>query len=83
MIVFLISKEFLILVMIATIIAFPVAYYFMDNWLQSFANKIELTREAPTFLLSAALAVLITLLTVGFHTLKAAVANPVNSLRSE
>ncbi|MEO0555027.1 MAG: FtsX-like permease family protein [Bacteroidota bacterium] len=83
MIVFLISKEFLILVMIATIIAFPVAYYFMDNWLQSFAYKIELTREAPTFLLSAALAVLITLLTVGFHTLKAAVANPVNSLRSE
>ncbi|MEM9392145.1 MAG: FtsX-like permease family protein, partial [Bacteroidota bacterium] len=82
-IVFLISREFLILVMIATIIAFPVAYYFMDNWLQSFAYKIELTGEAPTFLLSAALAVLITLFTVGFHTLKAAVANPVNSLRSE
>ena len=82
-IIFLVSKDFLILVIVATIIAFPLAYYFMDNWLQAFAYKIELNQEWLTFLLSAVLAIVITILTVGFHTLKAATANPVKSLRSE
>ncbi|HNP18087.1 MAG TPA: ABC transporter permease [Fulvivirga sp.] len=82
-IVFLVSKEFLLLVVIATIIAFPVAYYFMSNWLQAFAYKINLNDEVFTFILSAILALFITLLTVGFHTVKAAMANPVKALRSE
>jgi putative ABC transport system permease protein len=82
-IVFLVSKEFLWLVLIATVIAFPLSYYFMRNWLQAFAYKIELNDEVFTFIMSAILALFITLLTVGFHTIKAAMANPVNALRSE
>lgn len=82
-IIILISKEFLILVTVATIIACPIAYYFMDNWLQAFAYKIELNQEWLTFILSAVIAMIITLITVGYHTLRAATSNPVNSLRSE
>ena len=82
-IITLVSKEFIILVMIATIIACPIAWYFMDNWLQAFAYKIELRGETMTFLLSALLALVITMLTVGFHTAKAATANPVNALKDE
>ncbi len=82
-IILLVAKDFLILIIVATIIAFPLAYYFMSNWLQAFAYKIELNQEWLTFLMSAILAIVITILTVGFHTLKAAMANPVNSLRSE
>jgi putative ABC transport system permease protein len=82
-IVFLVSKEFLWLVLIATMIAFPLSYYFMRDWLQAFAYKIELNDEVFTFILSAILALFITLLTVGYHTLKAAMSNPVNALRSE
>ncbi len=79
----LVSREFLLLVLLATVVAFPAAYYFMNNWLQAFAYKIELTSEVPTFVLSAILALLITLLTVGYHTIRAALASPVNALRSE
>lgn len=82
-IVVLISKEFLVLVTIAAIIAVPLAYYFMDEWLQSFAYKILLSREIDVFIYSALMAILITLLTVGYHTRKAAMANPVNALRDE
>lgn len=82
-IVVLISKEFLLLIIIATIVASPVAYYFMDSWLQAFAYKIELNQEWLTFILSAVLAIVITLITVGYHTLRAAMSNPVNALRSE
>lgn len=82
-IITLVSKEFIILVMIATLIACPIAWYFMDNWLQAFAYKIELSGETMTFLLSALLALIITMITVGFHTAKAATANPVDALKDE
>lgn len=82
-IVRLISKEYILLISIATIIAIPVAYYFMDNWLQSFAYKIELAKQIDIFVLSAAMAFFITILTVAYHTSKAALANPVNALREE
>jgi putative ABC transport system permease protein len=79
----LISKEFIILITIATVIAIPVAYYFMDQWLQAFAYKIKLVENIDLFFLSAILAYAITLVTVAFHTRKAAVANPVDALREE
>lgn len=79
----LISREFLILISIATFIAVPIAYYFMDEWLQSFAYKIILTREIDVFIYSALIAFAITMLTVGYHTRRAAVANPVDALRDE
>lgn len=81
--VMLVSKEFFILVGIGMVIAFPVAWYFTNSWLQNFAYRIELEGEWPTFVLSAMLAFVITLVTVGFHVVRAASANPVKSLRDE
>jgi putative ABC transport system permease protein len=81
--VILISKEFFLLVGIGTILAFPAAWYFTEHWLQNFAYRIELQHEWPTFLVSACLAFLITLLTVGFHVIRAASSNPVRSLRDD
>ena len=79
----LIAKEFMILVSIATVIAVPFSYYFMDEWLQSFAYKILLAGHIDIFIISALLAFAITMLTVAFHTRKAAIANPVDALRDE
>ncbi len=81
--VYLVSKEFFLLVGIGIVIAFPVAWYFTDNWLQSFAYRIEVKEAWPTFVLSALLAFIITVVTVGFHVIRAATANPVTTLRDE
>ncbi len=81
--VFLVSKEFFLLVTIGMIFAFPVAWYFTDTWLQNFAYRIDLKGEWPTFIISALLAFVITLATVGYHVIRAASANPVNALRDE
>ena len=81
--VVLVAKEFFLLVGIGTLIAFPVAWYFTDSWLQKFAYRIELTGEWLTFIVSALLAFIITLVTVGYHVLRAASANPVKALRDE
>jgi len=62
-------------------IAFPVAWYFMDKWLEIFPYNTGLS--VTPFILSAVAVLLITLLTVIFHTMKAALANPVRSLRTE
>lgn len=81
--IILVSKEFFILVGIGMLVAFPVAWYFTDSWLQKFAYRIELTGEWLTFIVSALLAFVITLVTVGYHVLRAASANPVKALRDE
>ncbi len=77
----LLSKDFIRLVFIAFIIAAPIAYYFMNNWLQNYEYRtgIDWWVFAVTFLG----AMLITLLTVSFQAIKAAIANPVKSLRTE
>ncbi|HTE32300.1 MAG TPA: FtsX-like permease family protein, partial [Chryseolinea sp.] len=80
-IVSLLSKDFLKLVLIAFIIATPVGWYVMNRWLQDFAYRINLSWTV--FALAALLAVVITLVTVSFQAIRAAIANPVNSLRSE
>jgi putative ABC transport system permease protein len=77
----LIIKNFIALIGVSCVIAFPVAWYFMDKWLKIFTYNTGLA-VAP-FILSACAVLLITLLTVIFHTLKAALANPVKSLRTE
>jgi putative ABC transport system permease protein len=77
----LMSKDFIILVMISLLIAVPVAYYFMHGWLQNYQYRTNL---AWWIFASAGLcALLITLLTVSYQAIKAALANPVKSLRSE
>ena len=80
-IIILLSKEFVKWVLIANLIAWPAAYYFMNKWLQDFANKIELSWWM--FILSGSIALLIALATVSSQAVKAATANPVESLRYE
>ncbi len=77
----LLSDGFTKWVAIANILAWPIAYYFMNKWLQNFAYRINLS--IWIFLLSGLAALLIALLTVSYQTLKAATANPVDSLRYE
>jgi putative ABC transport system permease protein len=80
-IVTLLSKDFLKLVLIAILIASPIAWYAMTRWLQDFAYKIDI--EWWVFALAGLLAVGIALLTVSYQSVKAALMNPVKSLRSE
>ncbi len=80
-IVALLSKDFLKLVFIAAIIAFPVAWYAMYKWLQDFAYRVGI--QWWIFAVAAIAALLIALITVAFQAIKAALANPVKSLRTE
>jgi len=80
-IIFLLSKEFTKWVLIANLIAWPVAYFAMNQWLQNFAYRINI--ELGTFILAGVLALIIALLTVGYQAVKAAKANPVDALRYE
>ena len=77
----LLSKDFLLLVLLAIFIASPIAYYFMDKWLQDFAYRISISWWV--FAAAGGLAVLIAFLTVGFQSIKAALMNPVKALKSE
>jgi putative ABC transport system permease protein len=77
----LLSADFVKLVLIAIVISVPLAWYLMQAWLQSFAYKIEI--EWWVFALAGFTSVVVALLTVGFQSIRAALANPVRSLRSE
>lgn len=80
-IVQLLVKDFLVLVLISILIASPLAWYAMNKWLQDFAYKIDL--QWWMFVLSGVLAIAIALVTVSFQGIKAALLNPVKSLKSE
>ncbi|MGI8951779.1 MAG: ABC transporter permease [Chitinophagaceae bacterium] len=80
-IVTMISKDFLKLVCIALLIATPIAWYVMNNWLQNFAYRINISWWI--FFIAGLIAVLIALITISFQAIKAAIANPVKSLRME
>jgi ABC-type antimicrobial peptide transport system permease subunit len=80
-IVYLLSREFTLLIIIAFAIAAPVAYYIMYKWLMNYTYRIQL--GVSIFLLAIAGSILIAWLTVGHRALKAAMANPVKSLRTE
>jgi putative ABC transport system permease protein len=82
-IVLLLSKEFTRLVIFATLVSWPIAYYAMSRWLQEFAYRINLNQQSGTFFLAAVLAMAIALLTVSFQAIKAAVGNPIKALRYE
>jgi hypothetical protein len=75
------SKDFVFLVLIACALSIPFAYYLMNEWLQKYVYRIELT--ASTFLFTCIGALTIALLTVSFHAIRSALTNPVKSLRSE
>ena len=77
----LLSTEFFVLVLLSCIIATPIAWYYLHNWLANYDYRVEIRWQV--FVLAALAALVITLLTVGFQAIKAAVANPVKSLRTE
>lgn len=77
----LLSKDFLKLIIISIVMATPIAYYFMQKWLQDFEYRINI--EWWVFVVTGAIAIAIALLTVSYQAIKAAVANPVKSLKTE
>ncbi len=77
----LLSKDFIVLVLISCVIASPVALHFLQNWLQKYSYRIQI--GAGVFILAAAIAIVITLITISFQAIRAAIANPVKSLRTE
>jgi putative ABC transport system permease protein len=79
--VFLLSKDFTILVIIALVIATPLAWYVTDNWLKGFANRISL--DASFVIISGMIAVAVALFTISFQSIRAARENPVKAMRSE
>ena len=80
-IVLLLSRDFIKLVGIAALIAFPAGWWLMNNWLQNFAYKIDISWWI--FAVAGLMAVVIALVTVSFHAIKVGIANPVKSLRTE
>ena len=80
-IVYLFSKEFIMLIAIAFVIATPIAWYYMHQWLQNYAYRIDVSWLI--FLAGGIVAIVIALATISFQAIKAAVANPVKSLRTE
>jgi len=80
-IVFLLSKEFIKWVLIANTVAWPIAYYVTNKWLQNFAYRINM--GFWSFIFAAVLSLIIALITVSYQAIKAALANPVDSLRYE
>jgi ABC-type antimicrobial peptide transport system permease subunit len=75
------SRDFMLLVVVASFIATPIAFYFMNNWLQSYEYRVEISKWI--FLWAGLGALLVTFITVSFQAVKAARMNPVRSLRSE
>jgi putative ABC transport system permease protein len=80
-IVSLLSKDFVKLVLIAIVIASPIAWYVMNQWLQNFAYKIDI--DWWVFAFAGLLSLTVALLTIGFQSIKAGLMNPVKSLESE
>jgi putative ABC transport system permease protein len=80
-VVILLSKDFMILVAIAIAFASPIGYYLIDKWLQGFAYHIDI--DLSVFVMAGMSAVAIAFITISMQTIKAAISNPVDSLRSE
>lgn len=80
-IIIILTKGHIVLIIIASAIAYPIAHYVINKWLQNFAYRIDV--GFATFLLSVVIALIITLATVGFQAVKVARANPVDSVRYE
>ena len=77
------SGDFVRLVAVAILVSWPIGYFVMNRWLQDFAYRININSQLFTFILAAALALVIALLTVSTQAIKAAMTNPVDSLRYE
>ncbi|MGB3776003.1 MAG: FtsX-like permease family protein [Leeuwenhoekiella sp.] len=80
-IVSMLARDFIKLILIAFLIAFPIGYYFMQQWLQEFAYRIELSLWQ--FVLAALITLTISLVTISFKSIQAAMTNPIKSLKTE
>jgi putative ABC transport system permease protein len=78
---FILSKDFLMVVLASVLIAFPVSWWITESWLEGFAYRIHI--NAGIFVAAGMAILLVTLLTISYHTIKAAVSNPIRSLRAE
>ena len=75
------SKDFVVLVLIASVLAVPISYYFLNNWLEKYDYRTDISWWV--FAIAAVGALLITILTVSYQAIKAALMNPVKSLKME
>lgn len=82
-IVRLLSREFIVLVLLAGVVAWPIAYFAMNSWLDGFQNKIDLDSNGWIFVLSTCVAAAFAMFTTGIQAVKAATKNPTEALRSE
>lgn len=77
----LIAKDFMRLILVAILIAIPLTWYFTNEWLEHFAYRIDLLSEWPTFLVAAAAAMVVTMITTSYHVVRAARTSPVRALQ--
>ena len=77
----LLSREYVMMIVMSLIIAFPIAYYLMKSWLQNFAYRISIGWEM--FAVAGIISMVLAVLTISFHAVKVASGNPIDSLRSE
>jgi putative ABC transport system permease protein len=82
-ILFLLSRQFMLLVLWANVLAIPIAAYIMNDWLQDFAYRTDLLQNWFVFLFAGLIAGLIALFTIGFQVFKSALLNPVEVLKDE
>jgi len=80
-VVTMLTADFVKLIVLASVIAFPIAYYAMNKWLQDFAFQTPISWWV--FVLASGLTLVIAIITISFQSIKAAITNPANSLRSE
>ncbi|MEQ8573995.1 MAG: FtsX-like permease family protein, partial [Fulvivirga sp.] len=79
--VFLMSKEFVKLLVVANLLAWPIAYYVLNDWLQQYPYDVTISFDI--FLMAGVLSLILVLLTTGYQSIKSAIANPVKSIRTE
>ena len=77
----LLSREYVMMIVMSLVIAFPLAYYLMKSWLQNFAYRIDIGWQV--FVLAGVISMVLAVLTISFHAIKVASGNPINSLRAE
>ncbi len=77
----LLSREYVMMIVMSLVIAFPLAYYLMKSWLQNFAYRIDIGWQV--FVFAGVISMVLAVLTISFHAIKVATGNPINSLRSE
>ncbi len=82
-IAFLLTRDFTKWILLANVLAWPLAYYFLDLWLQNFAFRINVAAQWQVFVLSAIISFVVAILTVSLHAIKVAGSNPVNALKYE